>query len=184
MEAEWAKWCRSFCLLAEAKSLYILFTPFAVIFTLEPKAFHCVEAVVAAVLSCNSKSGKNTWTKSHFWHLYFPLIDLNTFLSRVRKYTGNKWMYLPVYIRWLFPALAEICQLEGWVWRGQSCQWAKPWRWTGKISLSCHFPSIGWYFTLQIETKHETQNQPTKPTELKPHFIIIILLLVIGDHVW
>lgn len=60
----------------------------------------------------NSKPGRKTWAKSHFWRLCFPLIDLNTFLSRVRKYTGNKWMYLPVYISWLFSALTRVGQLN------------------------------------------------------------------------
>lgn len=60
-EAEGAKrWKGFFLPQLRQKSLDDLFTPFAVISTLEPKALLWVEAVVAAVLSHNSKLGKKT----------------------------------------------------------------------------------------------------------------------------
>lgn len=148
------------------KSLDDLFTPFPVISTLEPKALLWVEAVVAAVLSHNSKLGKKTWAKSHFWRLCFPLIDLNTFLSRVRKYTGNKWKHLPVYILWLFSALTGIGQLKAVCREAGVVSKQSPEDEQGSFLLNYLSPSLDLYFTLQIGLKKP--NKPTKTPNKKP----------------
>lgn len=123
----------------------------------------------------NSSPGRKTWAKSHFWRLCFPLIDLNTFLSEVRKYTGNKWMYLPVYISWLFSALTGVGQLkavcrEAGAVSGQILEDEQE-----SFPLSYLSPSLDLYFTLQIEkttnkqrTKTNPQKTPNKPQGLKP----------------
>lgn len=159
---------RGFLPQLRQKSLDDLFTPFAVISTLEPKAFLWAEAVVAAVLSHNSKLGKKTWAKSHFWRLCFPLIDLNTFLSRVRKYTGNKWMYLPVYILWLFSALTGIGQLKAVCREAGVVSKQNPEDEQGSFVLNYLSPSLDLYFTLQIGLKKPKQTyQNTKQKTYK-----------------